>query len=117
MGRFKDAIGLRCPRCGRGKLFDKVGFFEMTVRCSSCDLKYERENGFFYGAMYISYGLNVGTFVVALVLFFLIEDQVDWRIFIGAYVLLTVLAVKYMFRLSRSLWLMVNVKYGGEKPK
>lgn len=117
MGRFKDAVRLKCPRCGEGELFGKVGFFEMQERCSNCDLKYEKESGFFYGAMYISYGLNVATFVVALLIFFMIEDQVDWRIYISGYVVLTILAVKYMFRLSRSLWLMVNVNYTGEKQK
>jgi hypothetical protein len=29
----------------------------MYERCSVCDLKYEREPGYFLGAMYISYGL------------------------------------------------------------
>ena len=29
----------------------------MNARCPACDLKFEREEGYFLGAMYISYGL------------------------------------------------------------
>jgi len=31
----------------------------MQERCAVCDLKFEREPGYFLGAMYISYGLGV----------------------------------------------------------
>jgi uncharacterized protein (DUF983 family) len=35
------------------------GFPKMCERCSICDLKFEREPGYFLGAMYISFGLGV----------------------------------------------------------
>jgi len=31
----------------------------MLERCSVCDLKFDREPGYFLGAMYISYGLGM----------------------------------------------------------
>lgn len=36
----------------------------MHERCPECDLKFEREPGYFLGAMYISYGLGI-VFVAA----------------------------------------------------
>jgi len=33
----------------------------MYERCPACGLKFEREPGYFLGAMYIGYGLGVGT--------------------------------------------------------
>jgi len=33
----------------------------MHERCPVCDLKFEREPGYFLGAMYISYGLGIVT--------------------------------------------------------
>jgi hypothetical protein len=36
----------------------------MNERCPVCDLKFEREEGYFLGAMYISYGLAL-VFIVA----------------------------------------------------
>jgi Protein of unknown function (DUF983) len=35
----------------------------MHERCPACDLKFEREEGYFLGAMYISYGLALITIV------------------------------------------------------
>jgi uncharacterized protein (DUF983 family) len=41
-------ITKRCARCGQGKLFSR--HFNMVERCPGCDLKFEREEGFFLGA-------------------------------------------------------------------
>jgi uncharacterized protein (DUF983 family) len=52
-----------CPRCRTGKIFRKsVWLFpRMHERCPACGLKFEREAGYFLGAMYISYGLGLCT--------------------------------------------------------
>jgi len=51
-----------CPRCRTGKIFRKsVWLFPgMHERCPACGLKFDREPGYFLGAMYIGYGLGVG---------------------------------------------------------
>jgi len=57
----------RCPRCRAGKIFRGSifrGFPKMYERCEVCDLKYEREAGYFLGAMYISYGLALVTIAI-----------------------------------------------------
>ena len=48
---------LKCPRCGGGSVF--VGFFKMHPECPQCRLKFEREQGFFVGAIYLNYGATV----------------------------------------------------------
>jgi len=55
-----------CPRCRAGKIFRKsVWLFPgMYERCPECGLKFEREDGYFLGAMYIGYGLGVGAIAV-----------------------------------------------------
>ena len=55
-----------CPRCRAAKIFRKsifTGFPRMQERCPNCGLKFEREQGYFLGAMYISYGLALLTIV------------------------------------------------------
>lgn len=57
-----------CPRCREGSIFRYSifrGFPKMHDRCPVCDLKFDRESGYFLGAMYISYGL--GIVIVALI--------------------------------------------------
>ena len=56
----RDMLQQRCPRCRLGKIFPRsvfLGFPKMHERCSVCHLRFEREPGYFLGAMYISYGL------------------------------------------------------------
>ncbi len=49
-----------CPHCRRSRIFRRSifrGFPKMHEFCPGCGLKFEREQGYFLGAMYISYGI------------------------------------------------------------
>ncbi|HEX5614926.1 MAG TPA: DUF983 domain-containing protein [Acidimicrobiia bacterium] len=60
----------RCARCGSGRLFRN--YFTMVAECPRCGLHFERESGYWAGALAINIilvgGLFAVTFVVALVL-------------------------------------------------
>ena len=59
----RESLRQLCPRdAAQGKIFRKsVWLFPgMYERCPACGLKFEREDGYFLGAMYIGYGLGVG---------------------------------------------------------
>ena len=49
------AVRLRCPVCGSGRLYHGLKMHEC---CSDCDARFEREPGFFLGAIYFNYGLT-----------------------------------------------------------
>ena len=54
------AIALRrCPRCRRGRIFHAL--LAMNRECPVCGLVFEREPGYFTGAMYASYFLGMVT--------------------------------------------------------
>ena len=48
----------RCPLCGSGGLFN--GWFTMRERCPRCDHKFEREEGWFFGAYVVNLGVAEG---------------------------------------------------------
>src|SRR5436190_22969045 len=60
---FLNILSEKCPHCGGEKVFLKrKKFFELPVmkeKCDVCGYKYDREPGYFLGAMYLSYGLAV----------------------------------------------------------
>ena len=62
-----------CPRCQNESMYlDKnplhfSKLLKMKEKCSHCSLKYLIEPSFFYGAMYVSYGLNVALGVAAFI--------------------------------------------------
>ncbi len=53
----------KCPHCGQSQVFEKsTKLFAMPVMkesCEVCHYTFDREPGYFLGAMYISYGVAV----------------------------------------------------------
>src|ERR1700676_5138648 len=96
-----------CPRCRIGKIFPSsifTGFPKMHQRCAVCDLKFERETGYFLGAMYISYGLALAIITaLAIGLWgftrWSLEKNVFWA------VVMFVPLAPMVSRLSRVLWI------------
>ncbi|HOY04525.1 MAG TPA: DUF983 domain-containing protein [Saprospiraceae bacterium] len=106
---------LKCPRCHEGATFETgswsfVKSFDMLQRCPKCDLNYFPEPGYYYGAMFISY-IWTGWFSLVFVAIF--KWGLGWSINEAFGVLILFLAVNfvYIFRISRLMWLNINVKY------
>jgi hypothetical protein len=47
----------RCPRCCEGRIY--LRGIQMHERCPTCNLRFEREPGYFLGSLYISYGAAI----------------------------------------------------------
>lgn len=106
-------ITLRCPRCRQGRLFR--GLITMEDRCPVCGLIYEREHGYFVGAMAISYGLATA---VLTALFFLFALGLRWPLersllAAGAVFLFT---VPFVFRYARSVWIHLDRRMDPDPP-
>jgi uncharacterized protein (DUF983 family) len=102
---FWALLRQRCPRCGQGKVFR--GSTRMNTSCPVCELPFERpgEEGYFVGAMYISYGLAVIILGLLLGVGYLLLP--DWDT--GNVALLAIAAfvplVPMVFRYSRVIWI------------
>ena len=55
----------RCPRCGQGHLFR--GYFTLVPDCPRCGLHFERESGYFAGALAVNLIVTGGLFAVVFV--------------------------------------------------
>lgn len=105
-----------CPRCHQESMFVEKNpyypgaLFKMHERCSHCGLKYKMEPSFFYGAMYVSYGLGVAFAMAAFVIAFLIVGTGLINTFIAIVVTLVVF-LPVIIRLSRNIWINFFVKY------
>ena len=76
----------------------------MHERCPVCGLKFEREPGYFIGAMYMSYALTLPS--MALV-FLVIRSLVRWPfdVTVLATFLAYLPAVPFVMRMARVLWI------------
>ena len=102
-------LALRCPRCHQGPLFKhpaaSLGFADMYDSCVACEQTYEPEPGFYYGAMYISFGFALLIFlVVGVVLYYLAGDPDTWVYVLGVAVV-SLAGTPLIFRYSRALML------------
>lgn len=114
-GKLYSILYLKCPRCNSGNLFSneklyrRKGFFDMPERCSHCGLKYQPEPGFFYGAMFVSYGLSI--LITGLVWFILTLFGFDFMAVIWASVITLLISMPLVFRLSRAIWINLFIHF------
>jgi len=105
-----------CPRCQNESMyldknplhFSKI--LKMNEKCSHCGLKYQIEPSFFYGAMYVSYGLNVALGVAAFIVSYLILNSSIKTAFI-AIIVSNVVLFPFVLRWSRNIYINMFVSY------
>ena len=120
--QLEAIVKAKCPRCRRGKIFAGsvygLNLQKTNEHCSHCDMRFEVEPGYFYGAMYVSYTFVVGEMLNIGLIPYLItgNDKSPW-LYITT-ILLTILALTPInYRYSRVLllhWLTPKIKYHPE---
>lgn len=104
-----DVVSEKCPNCRKGQVFEKDRkLFRIPVmfsKCSHCNYTFDREPGYFIGAMYISYGLAVLegliTFLITFFLFPLLS--IEWISFFV--ILMIILCSKKNYKWSRIFYI------------
>jgi len=79
----------------------------MHSNCRQCDLQFEREQGYFVGAIYINYAATIG---IAVPGFFLLDGFTSMTINqqLALWVPFAVIFPLLFFHHSRSLWLVLD---------
>lgn len=106
---LKRILFVRCPRCGKGKLFRR--WFTMYEHCPVCHLVYEREEGFYTGAWAINLIISellVAAFIVIVAIWAATHPGTPLipLVIVGA--IFSVLLPFLFFRHSRSVWISMN---------
>ncbi|MEN1785976.1 MAG: DUF983 domain-containing protein [Bacteroidota bacterium] len=105
-----------CPKCHQESMYVKRNphhlgqLFHMHERCSHCHTKYKIEPSFFYGAMYVSYGLGVAFAVATFVISFVFLEASLKSTFI-AIVSILIILLPVIIRLSRNIWINFFMSY------
>ncbi|MGE0616640.1 MAG: DUF983 domain-containing protein [Bacteriovoracia bacterium] len=92
----------RCPQCHQGEIFR--GFVLMNAQCGQCGHRFEKEFGYFLGAMIVSYLLGCLSIVPTLVwLVFVVQSGPLGVILIPS--LQVIIMIPLLFRFSRLIWI------------
>jgi uncharacterized protein (DUF983 family) len=111
-----------CPRCQEESMYEYKNaynlknIYKMHENCSHCGLHYQIEPSFFYGAMYVSYGLTVGIGVAAFIISKVIIGLELTQSFIAIIVSLVAL-MPITARLSRNIYINMFVSYNKDAAK
>lgn len=95
---------------------DLQKFAVMHKSCPECQQTYEPEPGFYFGAMFVAYGLIITMVLILwLILFFLFKDP-EFNVYIIVIGLFNVLLLPLIFRYSRLIYLYLfgGIKYDGQ---
>ena len=115
MGTAKDILGCKCPKCQKGDMFQRkdsfvsLGIPKMHQRCPNCGYKFERETGFFFGAMFVSYGLAAAQMIATFVIFWYFIGLSPLNVFLIV-VFMAALLSTLNFKWSRAIWLYLFFK-------
>jgi uncharacterized protein (DUF983 family) len=105
--RLKAILLQRCPKCLKGRVFS--GIVTMRESCPVCGHRFEREPGYFIGAMYASYFLAIPMLaLIALAMYFLaLPNWLPENVVLVA-ALPFLLLVPVVFRYARVIWMHID---------
>ena len=105
----------KCPKCHKGDFFInknpyKKGFIQMHQNCDNCNELFSKEVGFFYGAMYVSYGVNI---IIGVGLFLLMVSLLKTPLlfYLFAFFAVELLLFPITMRISRLIYSNIFVKF------
>ncbi len=121
ISQWSGIVNAKCPRCRVGNVFSgpTYGFKiqKMNEKCPHCDLKFEREPGYFYVSMFVSYGMNVAEMIAVSVAAYILGLKLDYENLWYFVILLfgtTLIFSPFNYRYSRIIllyWLSPGLHY------
>lgn len=106
-----------CPKCHSESMYVNknpykkiLSGLEMNERCSHCGTYYKIEPSFFYGAMYVSYGVSIAFAFAAFTVSYGFFSSTLTTSFI-AIVITLIITFPIILRLSRNIWINMFVDY------
>ncbi len=95
----------RCPVCGKGKIF--AGLWRTYDHCPSCQFTYEREPGYYTGA--IAVNLAVTELLIAIIAVPAAASQVvSIPVLVLMGIVLCLFAPLLLYRPTKSLWMSLD---------
>ncbi|CAI8185241.1 MAG: Uncharacterised protein [Formosa sp. Hel1_33_131] len=106
----------KCPKCHQESMYKNSNAYQLTQtlemheRCGHCNTKYKIEPSFFYGSMYVSYGVGIGFSVATFLLTFILFETSLVTSFI-AIVCALIGFMPIIMRVSRNIWINLFMSY------
>lgn len=109
--RLYSILNSKCPKCHEGDFhltknpYDLKNFGKNHEYCPSCNYHFDKEPGYFFGAMYVSYGLSIAFSVAIGVAILVLFPSASYKVYITAILIGIIGLMPISFRLSRVIWM------------
>ncbi|MFB2119643.1 DUF983 domain-containing protein [Parapedobacter sp. 2B3] len=116
--KIKAIAASKCPKCRVGHMFvgSPYGMKKQRMNdiCPHCGFRFEIEPGYFYAAMYVSYGLSMAQLViVGLLTYEFTKSESPW-VYLAVLLVAIAVSAPFNYRYSRLIllhYLTPKVKY------
>lgn len=106
--RIGRASMRRCPNCGHRGVFQSWG--KLVDQCPTCDHKYEREEGYWLGAVLINTVVTLALFgAVMLVWAMKAWPDPPWTAMTATGIVINLLVPLVFYPLSKTLWVAIEI--------
>src|SRR5687768_2451538 len=98
----------RCAVCGGRNLFE--GWFRMRTSCPTCATRFEREPGFFGGALFVNFALTeivMFGWLAAVLVATIPKPSLSWLL--GGALSICVVVPIVLYPFSKTLWFAIHV--------
>ena len=108
---IQNILTNKCPNCKEGHVYEDSNIYfnftknRMNKACHNCGYKFEREPGFFFGAMYVSYALGVLQALITVVIGSYFYDTFLTPKIFHWIVIVIDLTSPFNMRISRIIWM------------
>lgn len=103
------ALRRRCPRCGEPAF---SSWFKMDENCVQCGLHFEREPGYWAGAITINTIVIFATFLVSFgVMVVATWPEVPWTTVLVTTLLINLVVPTIFYPLSKTIWLALEMSW------
>jgi hypothetical protein len=116
--KLYSILHFKCPFCHEGAFFvshpyDMRHLGDLHPRCPVCNERYEKEPGFYWGGMFVSYALSAAFSLIIFGITWLIAPQLSILQFFLIVVGITILASPFLYALSKIIWANIFFHYRG----
>lgn len=118
--KLYSVVHLKCPVCHEGEFFqahpynlNRVG--DLHERCPVCGVKFEKEVGFFTGALYVSYAIGVAVSVSTWVAILVLIPQMGIISQIVSIAFVMLFGAPLFYALSKIVWVNLFFHYDPTK--
>ncbi len=107
--KLYSIMRMKCPFCHEGAFFvshpyDLAHVGEVHDRCPHCARKLSKEVGFYWGALFVSYGLSIGFSLLMYGLTWFVRPDLGMLGFFIVVVSATALAAPWLYAMSKIIW-------------